>query len=173
MAQVTDKARRATGLDRWWWVAAIAILAVTGAAVALSQHGKGDSMDGPTAARSRDQLNEVLLDTAARIGIDVTAADEPAGPLTCILPGGGTGESYFLQKVQGPVIEDVDGALATVRAMWEDLGYTVSDRAILSARGLSADTTDGGSVYILTGPGGTFLDGEAACTPATAEADLT
>jgi len=167
--QVTEKPQPATALDRWWWVAAIAMIVVVLALIGLSQLRERNAMDGATAADSRDELNQVVLDTATAMGLAVEPEDVPTGPLTCTRPGGGAGESYFLQKAKGPVVEDVDSALAAVRTMWEGLGYAVSDRAIDTARGLSATTTDGGSMYILTGPGGTIIAGESACAHRTPE----
>lgn len=161
-SQRAGRRRAASGI-----LVAIAVLA--GILVVNRLTREDGEMGDVTASGSRDELDRVLVDTAARLGLEMDPEPAREVPVTCSRPGGGSGESYFLQGLYGPTIDDVDGALAAVRAMWEDLGYQVSDRAIEPARGLSATTTDGGSIYILTGPGGTVIAGESACTSPAAD----
>jgi hypothetical protein len=138
----------------------------------MRQHDLRDEVRDLTAAGSRDQLNTVLADTARELGLDVRPEDLRGTPLTCTPQGAraGQGESYVLRALQGPPMVGVDGPLSQVRFLWEELGYEVSDRTTDDVHGLTAATPDGGSIYIVTSPGGTTLAGESACIATSTEA---
>jgi hypothetical protein len=135
--------------------------------VVAGQAWQGRSPGGPSATESRDRLNGVLVDTFSRLGTEPEREARDRGPLTCGLPGGAEGESYFLDKFAGPAPDDIERAVADVRAMWEGLGFEVSERDIAPVLVLSARTPDGGGVYLFVGPDEVTGDGESACGVAT------
>lgn len=127
--------------------------------------GTVDKVSGAevTAWQSRIELEQAMHDTAAAIGLDVTAGESDSGSEVCERTDGSRGKSYIVTGPSGPVIEDLDGALLKIRELWEGRGWDVSARQIGAVRGLSATIADGSSIYVLSGPGGTSFNGETLC----------
>jgi len=141
-------------------VALVAVIVINGFSGGTVDEVSGDEV---TAWQSRVELEQAMQDTAAAIGLDITAGESDSGSETCDRPDGGQGESYIVTGPSGPVIEDLDGALVQIRTLWEGRGWDVSTRQIGAVEGLSATIAGGSSLYVLSGPGGTRFNGETLC----------
>ena len=161
----TTAARRVR--RRWQLVAGVAVVCVV-AAVLWAGRESGPDVDVPkvSAAQSRTALEAVLAQTAPLLAVTMEAQPAPEGTLTCSSPAVGDGVSYELHSLVGPAVADMAGVIAVVRAQWIQLGFAVSDRSVGGgeAKGLLGMAADGGSIYMLTGPGGTTLAGESVCS---------
>lgn len=157
------KPARAGGRRRWVALAAL-VTAALAVALVLTQRGSPVPADSEqTAAQNRASMTTVLHETAAAAGMEVVVEDDGAPPLACTRNDGGDGTSFDLPDLVGPVVDDLDGFLGSVREHWLARGYDVTDRALGGATGLSAIAPDGSTVRVLTGPGGTVLSGETLC----------
>lgn len=97
------------------------------------------------------------------LGIETTVREAGPQELVCPRSRGGEGVSFFIPGFDGPVLDDVVGGLALVRAFWQERGLEVRDRGFGPASGLTGVSELGSTVIILSGPHGTSADGETFC----------
>jgi hypothetical protein len=136
------------------------------AAIVINQNSGGTVDDGGhdfTAWQSRTEMELVMTETAAAIGLAIEANDPDDLPLSCDLAAGGEGSSLLVTGFDGPALVDIDASLTQVRALWEGRGLVVNDRAINDKKGLSTTLPDGGSFFLLAGPASTAFAGESGC----------
>ena len=117
----------------------------------------------PTGWQVRQDLASLLEETAEVLGIETTVRAADDQELVCARSRGGEGVMFFVPGFDGPVLDDLDAGLAAVRALWQERGLTVADRGIGEASGIVGTDELGSAVTLLSGPGGTFAQGETFC----------
>lgn len=166
----TGPARRPGPARRRLVVVVLAALALTGALTwaltwALTQRGSTMAQEQDP-VRNREAMTAVLRETAEAVGVGVdTVEDDGAVALTCRREDGTDGTYLALPSLRGGPVDDVPGLLADIRRHWEGRGYRVEDRRIGEVRALTATTTEGAVLRVLSGPGGTVLSGDTLCGP--------
>lgn len=158
------------GGKRWNGSAVVAVVVVVLVAaavvVSLVLEAREDRMATaaePTGWADRLAMAELLEETAVVLGIETTVREAGEQTLACRRSRGGDGVSFFVPGFTGPVLDDVEGELARVRAFWQERGLQVRDRGFGPASGLVGVSEFGSTVTVLSGPGGTVADGETFC----------
>jgi len=149
------------------WSAVVAVVVLVAALVTLlviqvRDHQAQADRDAQETSAWEDRLvlDEVILQTAARAGIDGETQPARDTPYTCERNDGRRGFSYVLSIIDAGPVADIEALVREVAAYWEDLGYAVD----LSRSGAAtAVTPDGGVLFLVAGARATQLSGDTGC----------
>jgi hypothetical protein len=129
----------------------------------LRARARADAAE-PSAWESRAGMDEVVLATAERVGIDDRPRAVRETPLTCRRNDGRDGLSYRLHSVEdNEAAPNVDQLLTAAQDFWTELGYSTRSGHMGSVGYIAAETPDGAVISVKSGPGGTEISGETIC----------
>lgn len=117
----------------------------------------------PTAWQARQDMTRLIEETAEVLGLETTPRPAGEQELVCPRARGGEGVSFHVPGFNGPVVDDVEALLAQVREFWEGRGLTVRGTGLGEAKGLIGTDELGSVATLLSGPGGTFAEGDTFC----------
>ena len=152
------------GRARAWLVAVVVLVIalVTLLVIQIRAHqAQADNDAQETSAwEERGVLDQVLVGTAAHVGIDGERPEVRETALTCTRNDGRQGWSYFLHKTEAGPVPNIDSLTEQVARYWESLGYA-ADQSRSGA--VTAETPDGAVLFLVAGSGGVQLSGETGC----------
>ncbi|WP_188037159.1 hypothetical protein [Actinotalea sp. JY-7885] len=118
----------------------------------------------PSAYEAQGELNQVVAETAALLGLTAEGIPRINGSLACIRPDGVQGFSYLAHTIEDVALPDLTTGLTEARHFWEGMGYAVSERQIGETTVLSGHPPDGGSIQVFANAQGTALKGQTFCS---------